>query len=176
MKIVINRSQLRNNPELATFLRNNLRANVGFFQGNYPNFESWLESKVLPGLERGERTAHFEIRDGNVVGLLIVKHTVDEKKLCTLRVDSALRNSGLGVHLFEAAFELLQSTRPLLSISESKLPQFERLFKHFGFSFAGEYPGLYTPQNLEYSFNGLLVPDQPCPTRVKDMAESACSG
>ncbi len=83
-------------------------------------FASWRTS--LPA-----RTAILEMREGVVVGLLIVKHSEAEKKLCTLRVRPQCESVGLDVRLFEAAFELLDTRRPLLSISEKARPKFARL-------------------------------------------------
>ena len=119
-------------------------------------FDEWLLTKVIPGIYAGERAAVVELRDSAVAGLLIVKHSVSEKKLCTLRVRPEFECRGLGVRLFETAFDLLGTERPLLSVSEPSMPKFLRLFTHFGFSKEEVYGGRYLPNVNEISYNGHL--------------------
>ena len=133
---------------------------VAFLRDSYPGFDEWLLSKVIPGIYAGERTAVVEMRGSAVAGLLIVKHSDGEKKLCTLRVRPNFECRGLGVRLFETAFDLLGTDRPLLSVSEPSMPKFLRLFMHFGFSKEAVYGGRYLPHVNELSYNGHLEPVQ----------------
>jgi hypothetical protein len=65
-------------------------------------------------------------------------------------------SKGIGVRLFEAAFDILGTERPLLSVSESSQPKFSRLFAHFGFAQEAVYEGRYLPSVQEIAYNGLL--------------------
>jgi len=156
MTLLLNQHAVMHDPCLVQQSLRHIGADAEFLRSSYPNFDHWFVSKVLPGIYTGERTLLIEQRESKVVGLLILKHTATEKKLCTLRVRPQYENKGLGVRLFEAAFETLGTERPLLSVSENSLPKFARLFKHFGFAQAGAYRGLYVPQLHEFSYNGLL--------------------
>ena len=91
------------------------------------------------------RTLLIEERDSTAVGLLILKHTETEKKLCTLRVRPSFESKGLGVGSSRTAFQLLGTERPLLSVSEITALKFESLFKYFGFAQEGVYQGRYIP-------------------------------
>lgn len=136
---------------------------MAFLRESYPGFDRWLLGKVIPGIYAGERTAVVELRDSAVAGLLIVKHSDTEKKLCTLRVRPDFESRGLGVRLFETAFDLLGTERPLLSVSQPSMPKFLRLFAHFGFSKEAVYGGRYLPNVDELSYNGYLEPvGTPC--------------
>lgn len=171
MRLLLNQDVVSRNPGLVGQTLHLIRADAEFLRSSYPDFDQWFASKVLPGIYTGERTLLLEERESAVVGLLILKHTAREKKLCTLRVRPAFESRGLGVRLFEAAFERLGTERPLLSVSESTLPKFARLFKHFGFAQAAAYRGLYLPRIHEFSYNGLL--DVEVASRTPKEAHSA---
>lgn len=158
MTLIINRASLLASPDLLDVFFQLAREDVQFLRGTYPDFDEWLRKKVLPGISQGERTILVEERDARPVGLLIVKHTPDERKLCTLRVRPEYEYRGMGVRLFSTAFELLGTTRPLLSISEVALPKFGRIFDYFGFGCEATYNGLYLPHIQELSYNGVLTP------------------
>jgi hypothetical protein len=156
MKLVLSQSSVMSQPELVGRFLVAASDDVRFLRGSYPEFDEWLRGKVIPGIVAGERTVILEMRNGGVAGLLIVKHTDAEKKLCTLRVRPEYESKGLGIRLFETAFDILGTERPLLSVSEPSMPKFSRLFAHFGFSQEAVYGGLYVPHVDELSYNGYL--------------------
>jgi hypothetical protein len=157
MRILLNIQTVNDNPSLITTFSDLVFQDTKFLQASYPLFDDWLWRKVVPGISKGERSVVIETRESRAVGLLIVKHSKIEKKLCTVRVRPHFENKGLGLKLFATAFELLETERPLLSVSESALPRFSRIFDHFGFAQEGIYEGVYRPKVFEYSFNGLLT-------------------
>jgi GNAT superfamily N-acetyltransferase len=157
MTLTLNRENIENYPELLDIFLKIVQNDASFLRSSYPNFDSWLTTKVLPGIATGERTVIVEQRHGRPVGLLILKHTKDERKLCTLRVRPEFEFQGIGVRLFNKAFEILETSRPLLSVSELALPKFSKIFDHFGFSFEKSYQGLYLPKTKELSYNGALT-------------------
>ncbi|MGV8898674.1 MAG: GNAT family N-acetyltransferase [Burkholderiaceae bacterium] len=160
MKLVLSRSAVEAQPELMFEFLRAVSDDIEFLRANYPRFDEWFFCKVIPGIYQGERTAVIEQRDSLVAGLLIVKHSVLEKKLCTLRVRPHFENRGLGIRLFEAAFDLLGTERPLLSVAQTSVPKFSRLFAHFGFAQEAVYKGRYLPEVNEFSYNGLLEAHQ----------------
>lgn len=122
----------------------------------YPNFESWLDEKVLTGLYDGTRSIIVEWREDKIAGVAILKHDSTEKKLCCLIIMPDFQNKGIGIKLFKKAFSVLGTDKPLLSISEDKLPEFEKIFNYFGFVKTETYPNLYNPNSTEISYNGYL--------------------
>lgn len=156
MTLLLNRTSVAESPELlGSFLRL-VQEDIKFLRGSYPNFDDWFTTKVLPGIINGERTLVLEERAGVPAGLLILKHTAAERKLCTLRVRPEYEYRGLGVRLFSTAFEILETDHPLLSVSEVAFPKFAKVFDHFGFACEAAYQGLYLPRVQEFSFNGIL--------------------
>jgi ribosomal protein S18 acetylase RimI-like enzyme len=156
MRMLLSRDTAIADPKLTSELMSVLDRESAFFRASYPSFDQWILQKVLPGISAGERTVIIEKRFNVAVALLIVKHTQVEQKICTLRVNPQYESKGLGVRLFEEAFEILQTSKPLLSVSETSKSKFTKLFKYFGFTEEAKYQGLYLPNANEYSYNGIL--------------------
>jgi ribosomal protein S18 acetylase RimI-like enzyme len=131
----------------------------------YPGFDDWYRSKVEPGLLTGERKILLRYSGSALAGIAILK-TAEEIKLCCLRVLPGFHGSGVGPRLFNDAFEVLGSARPLLSVANEQLPAFKKIFDHFGFQTGAEYVDLYRPSSTEYSFNGTLL----LPTTAAEVA------
>ena len=156
MSQILTKASLERAPWLLSEAVNYISQDAELLRSSYPLFDQWFTTKVLPGIHEGERTLLIEKRGSLAVGFLILKHTDTEKKLCTLRVRPSYESKGLGVRLFQAAFQLLGTERPLLSVSELAVPKFERIFKYFGFAQEAEYQGRYIPMVDELAYNGLL--------------------
>ena len=125
----------------------------------YPCFDSWIAEKVVPGLNDGTRDIIVSITNNLISGFAIIKKERNEKKLCCLRVLEEYQNRyGIGDKLFRRSFELLDTDKPLLSISEDMLPRYEKLFTHYGFAIEGVYPEYYRPKKTEFCYNGELDP------------------
>ncbi|APO67509.1 hypothetical protein IE4872_CH01888 [Rhizobium gallicum] len=120
---------------------------------DYPGIESWYLKKVVPGLRTGERYLQLVERDGHLVGLGIAKNDGTEKKICTVRVAPEHFGRGTGVRIFDHLLRWLNDDRPHLTVSEEKLPAFERIFDYYGFSETSQRNGLYLPGRFEIGFN-----------------------
>lgn len=156
MKIRLDSQSLVEDPNLLEHAIQLLMDDVAYLRGSYPNFDQWFFQKVVPGVICGERSIFIEQRSTSIAGILILKHTLEEKKLCTLRVRPEYESLGLGLRLFETAFEVLGTEKPLLSVSEDAHPKFARLFNHFNFMQHQAYLGKYLPLRKELAFNGVL--------------------
>ncbi|SCB53010.1 GNAT family N-acetyltransferase [Rhizobium lusitanum] len=120
---------------------------------DYPGIERWYRTKVVPGLRTGERYLHRVERGGELVGVGIAKKDSNEKKICTVRVSHDHFGRGIGVRIFDNLLRWLNEDRPHLTVSESKLPNFERIFDWYGFSSTSANSGLYVPGRLEIGYN-----------------------
>jgi len=156
MTILVNKDTVSRDQSLVEHSLRLISADADFLRSSYPHFDYWLTSKVLPGIHTGERTLLLEQRETSVVGLLILKHTAAEKKLCTLRVRPHYESKGLGVRLFQSAFAILETERPLLSVAQPVEEKFHRLFTYFGFSKQAVYANRYKPRVSELAYNGFL--------------------
>jgi ribosomal protein S18 acetylase RimI-like enzyme len=119
----------------------------------YPNFNYWFYNKVIPDVLQDKRKILLEIRNNEIAGIAIIKNTSEEKKLCTLRVTSKYQNKGIGLKLFERAFEELNTSKPFLTVSEEKYKEFEKIFKYYGFELTNKIKDYYRKGKSELFFN-----------------------
>lgn len=124
---------------------------------DYPGIARWFAHKVVPGVRRGSRLLLPVERDGAIVGLGIAKKEADERKICTVRVAPSHVGRGIGVRLFDGLLKWLDDDRPHLTINAAKLPQFERIFDHYGFDVTSAHEGLYMPRMTELGYNEPIV-------------------
>lgn len=110
---------------------------------DYPNFDRWWMQKVVPDLIVGNRTIIIVHSHIEICGISVLKHDGLEKKICCLKVHENLTRHGVGRYLFEKSFEILNTERPLLTISEINYPQFSRLFSRYGMTVVDQQYGLY---------------------------------
>ena len=122
----------------------------------YPSFDMWYFQKVIPEIRSGKREILSEVRDGKIVAIAILKNTSQEKKICTVRVSEEFKNKGLGIRLFQKAFKILQTDKPFLTVSEEKLPDFQKIFDYFKFEQTAVLENYYREGKKEYIFNGKL--------------------
>lgn len=122
----------------------------------YPNFSQWFYGKVVPGLVNHTRVICI-VKDekGTILGVLITKND-GEKKICTLRVASGGRRQGIGRMLLEESFKILNTNRPMITVSQSHISEFKKLLGQYHFKLKQVYYGYYSHEQLEYSYNGLL--------------------
>lgn len=128
----------------------------------YPDLADWYWNKVVPGFVTGNGMlliAEQTAGPGNAVAGVALGRKAgdghDETKLQCLRVAPEDQRHGLGVRLFERAFEELDSDRPFISVSEEMFHDYARLLvNRFGFVLTRVEKSLYRPGKLEYQFNG----------------------
>lgn len=120
---------------------------------DYPDIDRWFLQKVVPGERMGTRHIMRIERYGHLVALGIAKDECGEKKICTVRVSPNYLGRGLGVKIFDHLLNWLQVDKPYLTVSEKRLPQFQRLFDHYGFVQTSSTPGMYRTGIAEFGFN-----------------------
>lgn len=120
---------------------------------DYPGIDCWFALKVIPGLRSGTRYLLQMERDGVLVGIGIAKNEEDERKICTVRVAPSYAGRGMGVRLFDGLLKWLDDDRPHLTVTQGKLPAFERIFDYYGFAVTSAQQGRYVPHAVELGYN-----------------------
>jgi len=120
---------------------------------SYPNIEKWFQNIVVPGLGDGTRKLFIQRSAGVIIALGIAKRTETEKKICTVRVAPSYVGKGIGVRIFKEAMQWLGTDMPHLTVSEDRLPDFERIFRHFNYKLTSTSKGKYLPGKVEYLYN-----------------------
>jgi len=120
---------------------------------DYPNFRVWL-SKVFRQIGTGKRillVVYDEI--DNIAGIAILKKCNYEKKICTLRVRTDMKNKGIGSLLIRKSIEELNENKPLITVSEHHIQEFRSLFKKFKFTRSETIKSLYKDGVKEFIYN-----------------------
>ena len=124
---------------------------------DYPYFPAWFYTKVTQGIADGSRQLWFAVTIEDIVaGILILKKSPIEKKVCTLYVREPFRRKGVGTLMMYNAFSQLETSTPLATVSSNQLSKYEALLRHFNFHLHKEYKDYYRYGSVEYSFNGEL--------------------
>lgn len=123
----------------------------------YPNIGQWYMGKVVPGWGV---TRHVTIirRHGDIAALGIAKDEHGEKKICTVRVAPVYEGRGMGIRVMDQLMEWLNTDAPLATVSEEKMPDFDKIFTKYGFQLTSVVNGLYRPNSIEYMFNECSSP------------------
>ena len=122
---------------------------------DYPGIDRWYLTKVVPGLRTGSRHLLRIERSGELVGIGIGKIEADERKICTVRVAPHFANKGIGLRIFDGLLKWLDDDQPHLTVSNHKLPLFERIFDYYGFRMSSRLEGRYVPTACELGYNEL---------------------
>lgn len=134
----------------------NLYPLLSELEEEYPRFEQWYFSKVVPEVMAGKRMVFVAYDDGHPAGILIVKDSEGEKKICTLRVIPMYQRRGIGRQLLNLAIQVLETYKPLITVSDSHQSEFVRLFEEYDFLFCEAHVDAYRKGHSEYVYNGQL--------------------
>ena len=93
---------------------------------------------------------------GKINGVLVLKNTNSEKKICTLYVDKESRLNGIGQRFIDIAFNELDTDKPLITVSDNRISNFSRLLKKNNFEIVDSLSNYYSENHVEYTFNGHL--------------------
>ena len=137
----------------------NIKEMLLFLRKDYPDFSNWFDTKVKTGLEPEARKIYIAspVTDLNqIAGIMILKNTSEEKKICTLCVLAPDQRQGIGRCFLQLAISVLQTPRPLITVSDDQKPAFDPLLRAFGFVCKQSYFGYYRDGVCEHSYNGAL--------------------
>lgn len=135
---------------------------------SYEGHWDWLQYKFFPGLKEGKRGYSFAIdpyskqvittKKGiipvyTLAGCALLKNEPDEKKLCCLFVDPNYRGQKIASKLVEDSFELLNTTKPLMTVSQQNLDMLQKLIERYNFELTSVKESVYIPGVKEYYYN-----------------------
>ena len=124
----------------------------------YPGYKEWFFEKQVKGCYTPNRNIIFIRTNTNeIVGFSCLKKDEEEKKICTLYVDSKYRNHGVGSLLFEESMKYLETTKPLATFTEDKLPIFEKIIEKYDWKLTEIVDGIYNKGVKELCYNGKLT-------------------
>lgn len=128
----------------------------------YPKSRKWLFEKVIPDVNSRKRKIIFLMDDTETIkkGCLIIKDYPDEKKICTIWVNSKFKDEYDDIVrvLINKAITELKVDMPLVTLS-GKCKYFEiydKAFKDYGFLVLDVKDDYYIKGIKEYCYNGVL--------------------
>lgn len=123
----------------------------------YPGYRDWFFEKQVKGCYTPNRNILFiKNDDGEIIALSCLKKDEEEKKICTLFVNPNYRKHGIGSLLFEESMKFLETTKPLVTFTEDKLPMFEKIVSKYNWELTEIVDGIYNDGVRELCFNGQL--------------------
>ncbi len=131
-----------------------------FICKDYPKYKEWYFYKQLPRIftPNGEILFVRSEKDANtIIAMACLKKTETEKKICTLYVLDEYRGHHLGTRIIEESMKFLETTKPLITLADYKLPMFQSIIKKYGWELTDVITGLYNDKTKELCYNGLLT-------------------
>ena len=130
------------------------------FRQSYPDFQTWLSSKVFSDVLKNplQREVIFVFTPDlkSTAGFAVLKNMPSEKKICSFYITPAYQHLGYGSLLLEECFRYLGTTTPLITMSEKCKELFVPLLQKYNFQYVHELPNYYVPGLTEFVFNGAL--------------------
>ena len=133
-------------------------------KGDYPRHRSWFYQKHLPAVLTPDsgRDIIYAVKSetGEYIGTAFTKKDREERKICTLFVDEKMRSQGVGPKPFEKCFDILETTKPMATLTDHRLSIFEGIIKNYGWEQKQDVKGFYNDKHSELVYNGQLKLDE----------------
>jgi ribosomal protein S18 acetylase RimI-like enzyme len=107
----------------------------------YNNFDQWYWDTFVTGLSEGNRSAYVLMDSQAISGILLLKHDLVERKVCTLWVDPNFRRRGIASLLMSHALSIMPPGKIGLSVSDGSLGQFCNILNEFDFVLTSAHSG-----------------------------------
>ena len=131
-----------------------------FICEDYPKYKEWYFNKQLSAINSEKRNILFVRNPDNqddIIAMACLKKEKVEKKICTLYVSYKYRGLGIGTAIIEEAFKWLETTKPLITITDYKLDMFKPIIDKYNWELTEIVSGLYNNSFQELCFNGSLI-------------------
>lgn len=123
----------------------------------YPGIDHWFASKVVPGLQSGERRAYIAYEHNKPIAAAILKMGTSAK-FCHVRINEDYQNADIGQLLFvQMTLDVLGYAKGIhFTLPESLWTTKSGFFKSFGFSLFGKASHHYRKNDDELSCSATI--------------------
>ena len=119
----------------------------------YQQYRRWFYVRFLQGLKAQTRIIVYCLcPNDEIAGVILLKKTPAENKICNLRVCEQYQRKGIASTLIEKSLQIFGKQRPLLTISESNYPKFAKLLEKYNFKLQDTQTGKYLGTEKELYF------------------------
>ena len=122
---------------------------------DYLNHKNWFYNKFSKELDGKRREIIYFEEDSKICGVVFLKNTEEEKKICTLYIKEEYRKQGIGTKLILESIKFLGTTKPLITMPEYKENCFKKIINKYKWEKTQEIENCYS-KNKELVFNGML--------------------
>ena len=132
-----------------------------FLNKTYPGYRDWF-SKQIRGCFNNERAILYTRDKDLITGLIFLKKTKEESKICTIYVLPEYKDHGIATMLIEESFKFLETSKPLTTMNKNKLEMFSKIIDKYNWVITDELDNLYNEGETEVILNGkrkLLLKD-----------------
>ena len=130
--------------------------NLYYLENEYPNFFNWYKNLFNEDYTlKPDREIFLCKYVYDTAGIIILKKTKSERKICTLRVKENYQKNGIAKKLIKAGIKWLGDSKPFVTVSEYRNEQFKHLFKHFGFNLKDKI-NCYNFDVKEFFYNDIV--------------------
>ena len=124
---------------------------------DYPDHHKHYWTKCVPGIFTGEREIKVCVEGDKVVGIVVLKRSSQEAKICTLYVSDLYRGKGYATKLLEESFKWLGTDKPLITFADYKIEMLLPIIKKYGWKHTQTLlRGYYNDHSQEWVFNGRI--------------------
>ena len=115
-------------------IANELYELTSWLNKTYPGYKEWFYNKQIKGCLTPNRNIIFvKNKKGKIIALSCLKKDEKERKICTLFVSDKYRKHGIGSLLLEESMRFLETTKPLITFTEDKLPMFKGMIAKYNY-------------------------------------------
>ena len=104
---------------------------IDFIIKDYQHLFEWYWSKAVPYVFLGKMDFFLALDGDTIIAVLIAQKEEQEKKICTLYVKPDYSRNGIASKLIESSFSYLETTVPIITFTDYKLPQFLPILKKY---------------------------------------------
>lgn len=119
----------------------------------YPSYREWLENTVNLSLSNNSRKIKILRNNTDIVGLSILKNTIEEKKICSLFVSPNYRGEAWFYSLYTDSINFLDTTKPIITIPEPIVKKYHGLIFTGKWKLTSKIKNRYKDGIVEYGFS-----------------------
>lgn len=143
-------SEMQGNGKNFSQATNEIYKLTDYNHKQYPGYLQWFYGKSIPRVFNKTGDMLFYLDGYQIVGLSILKKDSDEKKICTFMISEDYRKKGYSKLLLEESFKLLGTEKPVITIPEFRIPEFQSIIDAYDWKQTGKIGNYFSP---EYEFN-----------------------
>lgn len=138
----VNNPDFFNEPSLLLLFKN--------FSFRYPDFDKWIY-KVKSQLQSKQRIVYIAQIDNKIAGIIIIKDSQYEAKICSLYVSPEYQSLGIGSQLMSLAKGILKDKTVYVHMNESIMDCYGDFFIKHGFAVISIDESKYRKKEREYN-------------------------